>query len=99
MTRSRVQFGQSVILAILDQIVVVLSISRWSSGCVANFAQEVMKGQLSRLVGGLRGQGVEQFGRSEAFVSGPDSQLFLLDHMHEFDPNECVLGCLERFEP
>ena len=68
-------------------------------GCVANFAQEVMKGQLSRLVGGLRGQGVEQFGRSEAFVSGPDSQLFLLDHVHEFDPNEGVLGCLERFEP
>jgi hypothetical protein len=58
-----------------------------------------VKGQLSRLVGGLRGQGVEQFGRSEAFVSSPDSPLFLLDHVHEFDPNECVLGCLERFEP
>jgi glutathione reductase (NADPH) len=25
------------------------------AGCVANFAQEVVKGQLSRLVGGLRG--------------------------------------------
>ena len=59
-------------------------------GCVANFAQEVMKGQLSRLVGGLRGQGVEQFGRSEAFVSGPNYQLFLLDHVHEFDPNGFV---------
>ena len=31
--------------------------------------QEVMKGQLPLSVGGLRGQGVEQFGRSEAFVS------------------------------
>jgi hypothetical protein len=58
-----------------------------------------MQGQLSLLVGGLRGRSVELFGRSEAFVSGPDYQLFLLDHVHEFDPNECVLGCLERFEP
>ena len=58
-----------------------------------------MKGQLSLLVEGLRGQSVELFGRSEAFVSGPDYQLFLLDHVHEFDPNECVLRCLERFEP
>ena len=58
-----------------------------------------MKGQLSLWVEGLRGQSVELFGRSEAFVSGPDSQLFLLDHVHEFDPSECVLGCFERFEP
>jgi hypothetical protein len=58
-----------------------------------------MKGQLSLLVGGLRGQSVELFGRSETFVSGPDYQLFLLDHVHEFDPNECVFSCLERFEP
>ena len=58
-----------------------------------------MKGQLSLLVEGLRGQSVELFGRSEAFVSGPDYQLFLLDHVHEFDPNEGVLGCLERFKP
>jgi hypothetical protein len=57
-----------------------------------------MRGQLSLSVGGLRGQSVELFGRSEAFVSGPDQQLFLLDHVHELDPNECVLGCLERFE-
>ena len=56
-----------------------------------------MKGQLRLSVEGLGGQGVEEFGRSEAFVSGLDHQLFLLDHMHELDPNECVLGCLERF--
>jgi len=57
----------------------------------ANFAQEVMRGQLALLVGGLRGQSVELFGRSEAFVSGPDYPLLLLDHVHEFDPDECVL--------
>src|SRR5262245_32154112 len=58
-----------------------------------------MKGWSSLPVGELRGQGVEQFGRSEAFVSLLDHQLFLLDHMHELDPNEGSLGCLERFEP
>ncbi len=58
-----------------------------------------MKGQLSLSVGGLSGQGVEQFGRSEAFVSSLDHQLFLFDHMYELDPNQGVLGCLERFEP
>ena len=57
-------------------------------GCVANFAQEVMKGQLSLSAGGLSGQGVEQFGRSEALVSGLDHQLFLLDHVHEFDTDQ-----------
>ena len=50
-------------------------------------------------VGELRSQGVEQFGRSEAFVSSLDPQLFLFDHMHELDPSEGILGCLERFEP
>jgi len=58
-----------------------------------------MKGQLSPLGEGLRGQSVELFGRSEAFVSGPDYQLFLLDHVHEFDPDEYVLSGRERFEP
>ena len=58
-----------------------------------------MKGRLPLSEGGLGGHSVELFGRSEAFVSGPDYQLFLLDHVHEFDPNECVLRCLERFEP
>ena len=42
-------------------------------GFVANFAQELMKGQLPPSVGGLGGQRVELFGRSEALVS-------LLDH-------------------
>ena len=40
-------------------------------GFVANFAQEVMKGQLPLSVEGLRGQGIELFGCSEAFVSLP----------------------------
>jgi hypothetical protein len=42
-------------------------------GFVANFAQEVMQGQLPPSVGSLGGQRVELFGRSEALVS-------LLDH-------------------
>ena len=58
-----------------------------------------MKGQLPLSVGRLRGQGIEQFGRSEVLVSLLDQQLPFLDHVHEFNPNECILGCLERFEP
>ena len=54
---------------------------------VANFAQEVMKGQLPWSVEGLRGQGIELFSRSEALVSGLDYQLLFLDHVHEFDSN------------
>ncbi len=57
-------------------------------GVVANFAQEVVKGQLPLSGEGLRGQGVEQSGRSEALVSGRLSQLSFLDHVHEFDSNE-----------
>ena len=49
--------------------------------------------------GELRGQGVEQFGRSAALFSGLHSHLSFLDHVHELNPNECVLGCLERFKP
>jgi hypothetical protein len=48
---------------------------------------------------GLGSQGVEQFGRSEALFSGLYHHLPFLDHMHEFDPDQSVLGCLERFEP
>ena len=70
-----------------------------STGFVANFAQEVMKGQLPLSVRGLSGQGVELFGRSEALVSGLDHHLSFLDHVHEFDPNERVLRGLKRFEP
>jgi hypothetical protein len=66
---------------------------------VANFAQEVVKGQLPLSVEGLSGQGVEQFGRSAALVSGLRHHLSFLDHVHEFDPDQGALGCLERFEP
>jgi hypothetical protein len=58
-----------------------------------------MQGQLSLSVRELRGQSVDLFGRSAAFVSGLDYQLFLLAHMHALDPNEGVLDCLARFEP
>ena len=58
-----------------------------------------MKGQLPLSVAGLRGQGVEQFGRSEALFSGLHHHLSFLDHVHEFDPDQGVLGCVERFEP
>jgi hypothetical protein len=58
-----------------------------------------VKGQLPLSVGRLSGQGVEQFGRSAALVSGLHPQLSFLDHVHKLNPNECVLGCLERFKP
>ena len=44
-----------------------------------------MKGQLPLSVGGLRGQGIELFGRSAALVSSLNYHLFLLDHVHEFN--------------
>jgi hypothetical protein len=56
-------------------------------GFVANFAQEVMKGQLPWSVEGLRGQGIELFSRSEALCSGLYRHLSFLNHVHEFDPN------------
>ena len=56
-------------------------------GFVANFAQEVMKGQLPRSVGGLGGQRVELFGRSAALFPSLNHHLFFPDHVHEFDPN------------
>ena len=68
-------------------------------GFVANFAQEVEKGQLPLSVGELRGQGVEQFGRSAAFVFLLDHQLSLLDHMHEFDTDQRILSRRKRLEP
>ena len=58
-----------------------------------------MKGQWPLSVWGLSREGVEQFGRSEALVSGLHHHLSFLEHVHEFDPNQGVLGCLERFEP
>jgi hypothetical protein len=65
------------------------------TGYVANFVYEVVKRQLRLSVGGLGGQGVEQFGRSEALVSGLDHQLFFLYHVHEFDTDERPLCCIE----
>ena len=52
----------------------------WGHGsCVANFAQVVVQGELPLSVERLGGQGVEQFGRSEALVSLFDHQLPFLD--------------------
>jgi hypothetical protein len=73
--------------------------SRGGSIYVANFVQEVVQGQLPLSVEGLRGQGVEQFGRSEALVSLLDHQLPFLDHVHEFDTGERGLSRVKRFEP
>jgi hypothetical protein len=53
-------------------------------GFVANFVQEVMRDSYPCLWRRLGSQGVEQFGRSEAFVSGLDYHLSFLDHVHEF---------------
>ena len=50
-------------------------------------------------VWGLRGEGVEPFGYSEAFISGLNPQLPLLDHVHEFDTSQGGLCHVERFEP
>ena len=57
------------------------------AGSVANFAQEVLKGQPPPSVRGLSSQGVEQFGRSETLVSCLDQPLPFLNHVHEFDTN------------
>ena len=56
-------------------------------GFVANFAQKVVKGQLSLSVRRLSGERVELFGRSEAFFPSLNHHLFFPDHMHEFDLN------------
>ena len=72
--------------------------SRGGSIYVANFAQEVVKGQLPLCVEELSGQGVEQFGRSAALVSGLNLQLPFLDHVHEIYAGEGPLGSFERFE-
>ena len=57
-----------------------------------------MKGELPLSGWGLCGQRVEQFGRSEALFPGLHDDLPFFDHVHEFDPDQCVLGCLEQFE-
>jgi hypothetical protein len=68
-------------------------------GFVANFAQEVVKGQLPLSEERLSGQGVEQFSRSEVLVSLFDHHLPFLDHVHEFDADERGLRRVKRFEP
>src|SRR6266446_2680865 len=57
-----------------------------------------MKGQLPLSVGGLGGQRVEQFGRSEAFLSLLILHLPFLDHVHGLDPDQCVLGRCKRLK-
>src|SRR5499427_198342 len=61
-------------------------------GFVANFAQEIVTGQLPLSVGRLRGQRVEQFGRSAAFGSLLNYQRLFPDHVHDLDPDQGVLG-------
>ena len=65
-----------------------------NEGFVANFAQKVMKGQLSLSVRRLRGEGVELFGRSAALFPSLHHHLFFPDHVHEFDPNYTLSGVL-----
>jgi hypothetical protein len=66
---------------------------------VANSAQEVMKGQLPLSMWRLCGQGVELFGCSMPLVSLLSSHLPFLDHVHELDTNQRILGCRKRLEP
>ena len=74
--------------------------ARWSrarvrgkppDGSVANFAQEVLKGQLPLSVRGLRGQGVALFGCGEALLDSV-FQLRFSPHVHHFDADESYLS-------
>ena len=58
-----------------------------------------MKGLLPLSMWRLCGQGVELFGCSDALVSLLSSHLAFLDHVHELDPNQRILGCRKRLEP
>jgi hypothetical protein len=58
-----------------------------------------MKGPLPLSIEGLCNEGVEQFSRCEALFSSLHHHLSFLEHVHEFDPDQRVLGCIERFEP
>jgi hypothetical protein len=60
---------------------------RTHESSVANVVQEVLKGQLPLSVRGLRGQGVELFGRGEALLD-PVFQLPFAPHVHQFDADE-----------
>jgi hypothetical protein len=57
-----------------------------------------VKRQLPLSAGGLRGQGVEQFGRSEALLNSV-CKLPFAQHVHQFDAGEGGLRGFERFEP
>src|SRR5262245_28286727 len=52
------------------------------------------RGRYPCLWRGLGSQGVEQFSRSEAFVSLLDYQLPFLDHVHEFNADQGVLSVI-----
>ena len=56
-------------------------------GSVANFAQEVLQGQLPLSVRGLRGQGIELFSRGEALLDSV-FQLPFAQHVHQFDADK-----------
>ena len=58
-----------------------------------------MQGQLPLSGWGLRGQRVEQCGRSEALFPDLHDHLSFLDHVHEFDPDQGILGGVERLKP
>jgi len=58
-----------------------------SAGSVANFAQEVLQGQLPLSVRGLRGQGIELFSRGEALLDSV-FQLPFAQHVHQFDADK-----------
>jgi hypothetical protein len=66
---------------------------------VANFMQEVLKGQLPLSVRGLCGQGGELFGQSEACGSYLDLHLAFLEHVHELDADKGRLRRVKRFKP
>jgi len=67
-------------------------------GSVANFAPEVLKGQLSLSVRGLCGQGVELFGRGEALLDSVVQRPFS-QHVQQCDADESGLSRVKRFEP
>jgi hypothetical protein len=70
----------------------------WRRGSVANFMQEVLKGQLPLSVRGLRGQGGELFGHGEA-LSNPIFKLPFSQHVHQFDADKGSLGRLNDLNP
>ncbi len=63
---------------------VALGEIRTCTGFVANFAQEVLKGQLPLSRRGLSGQGVELFGCGEALLNSV-CKLPFSQHVHKFN--------------